>query len=89
MLGLWLLGSAFLNLFGYVNALGWTLDASCAGEIGDKVRASMEAAFQYAEDAAQQLGKSSVNDDVMSVYRHLFLDTEDVRTNKVKGRSLS
>ena len=49
----------------------------------------MEAAFQYAEDAAQQLGKSPINEDVLSVYRHLFLDTEDVRNNKVKGTSLT
>jgi hypothetical protein len=78
---------AFWSLFTYVHAAGWSLDASCSGDLADKVRASMNLAFGMATDAATELGKSPVNNDVLTVYSHLFMNTDDVRNNKVKSES--
>ena len=76
----------FLSCLSYVSAAGWTLDESCSGEVGTKVRDSMNIAFQMAEDAFNELDKSPVNEDVLKVYSYLFMNTEDVRDKKVKGK---
>lgn len=47
----------------------------------------MNLAFGMATDAATELGKSPVNNDVLTVYSHLFMNTDDVRNNKVKSES--
>jgi hypothetical protein len=79
---------AFSSLLSYVSAAGWTLDSSCGGELGDKVRESMNLAFQMATDAATELGRTPVREEVLEVYRYLFLDTEEVRDTKVRGKPL-
>ena len=80
---------ALLSWFSYVSAAGWTVDDSCAGELGNKVRASMVEAFVMAADAATELNKDPVNEDVLKVYRYLFADTQDVRHEKVRSELIS
>jgi hypothetical protein len=80
---------ALCCLFSHASAAGWTLDNSCSGEMGVKVRESMNIVFDMAGNAADQLNRNPINEDVMSVYRYLFQDTEDVRDRMVKGKSFS